>query len=233
MDISNPTNFRRTVAGAAMIAGPLVILVAEVLHAKFEMDAAKQLARVADNRDRWYAAHVLVLVALALAVPAYFGLVHLFRRARPALAGLSLVVFVPGLVALSAAAGMEFVVWQMAHPVRDTAEMVRLLDRVNESAGLIPLYLFLFLFPVAWLLAGIGLYLARAVPAWVAVLTGVSLPVSFVVEFAGGPKAIVVIAQAAFALGLVPIGLRVLRQSDAEWEEARAASAAPAPEAVS
>ena len=225
MDLSNPSNFRRTIAGGAMIAGPLVLVLAEVLHAEVETDAARQLARVADNPDRWYAAHILILVALALAVPGFLGLVHLFRRQRPTLGSISLLVFVPGLVTLSALAGTEFVVWQMVQPERNAAEMLALYKRVSESAGIFPLFFFVLFFPIAWLLAGIGLYLSRAVPVWMAVLVGASVPVSFVVEFGGGPKAVVVLAVAAFAVGLVPIGLRVLRQSDAEWDEARTAPA--------
>jgi hypothetical protein len=220
MSLSDPISFRRRVAGAAMIAAPLVIVVAEVLHARFEMDAGKQLAAVAEDTGRWYAAHLLVLVALALAVPAFLGLARMVRQRRPVLAHVGLILFVPGLVALAAAAGTELVLWQMAQPESDRAEMVALAERVWEGEGLAPIFAVVLLFPVAWFMIGIGLHLARAVPAWSAALIAVSQPIGFLIEFAGGPKAPVVAAQVLFAIGLVPVGLRVLRQSDEDWADA-------------
>jgi len=218
MNLSNPGRFRRQVAGVAMIALAVVLVLAELLHARFEMEAADQIAAVAENTDRWYAAHVLVLTALALAVPAFMGLAHLLRRSRPTLGHVSLVVFVPGLVALAAAAGMEFVLWQMAQPAANRDEMVALGERLNESAGIVPLFAAVLLFPLAWLLVGIGLYLARAVPVYAAVLVAVSQPIGFAGELSGGPKVLAVGAQVAFAFGIVTIGLGVLRQTDEEWE---------------
>src|SRR5215218_8332985 len=218
MDLSDPRSFRRQVAGAAMLVAPPVLVVAEVLHARFETDAAKQLTAVADNTGRWYAAHALILISLALAVPAFLGLVHLLGRGRAALGHLGLVAFVPGLVALTAIVGIELVLWQMAQPNANRDDMVALAERLNDSAGIVALFLVALLFPLAWLLVGIGLYRARTVPAWAAVLIALSQPIGFVGELAGGPTALAVSAQIAFALGLIPVGIRLLGQSDVEWE---------------
>ena len=220
MGFSDPVTFRRRIAGGAMVIAPLVVVVAEVMHARFEMDAAEQLAAVAEHTGRWYVAHLLVLLALALAVPAFFGLARILRPRRPALAHLALLLFVPGVVALAAAAGTELVLWQMAQSEAARPEMVALAERVYEGEGLAPIFVALLFFPLAWLVVGIGLYVSRAVPAWSAALIAVSQPVGFAVEFAGGPKAPVVAAQVLFAIGLVSVGLRVLRQSDREWADA-------------
>lgn len=219
MNLANPSTFHRQIAGAAMITAPSFIVVAELLHGRFQADAAEQLAVVADNTGRWYAAHVLVLVALVLTLPAFVGLAHLVRASRPLLGSLSLLAFAPGLVVLASVAGMELVLWQMAQPGRDRAEMVSLLDSLTESAGIAPLFAVLLLFPAAWLLVGIGLYVSRSEPRWAAVLVALSQPVGFVSELAGGPKWLAVTAQVAFAIGLVPIGIRVLRQSDETWDQ--------------
>lgn len=228
MDLSNPNSFRRQVAGAAMIVMPLVFVLAELLHARFQTEAAKQLTAVADNTGRWYAAHALILLALALAVPAFLGLVHLLGRGRAALGHLSLVAFVPGLIAIAAIVGMELVLWQMAQPSANRDEMVALAERINESAGVVPVFLVALLFPLAWLLIGIGLYRARTVPAWTAVLIALSQPIGFIGELAGGPKALAVLAQLVFALGLIPVGIRVLRQSDGDWGPDRLSVPMPA-----
>jgi len=149
MDLSDPRSFRRQVAGAAMLVAPPVLVVAEVLHARFETDAAKQLTAVADNTGRWYAAHALILISLALAVPAFLGLVHLLGRGQAALGHLGLVAFVPGLVALTAIVGMELVLWQMAQPNANRDDMVALAERLNDSAGIVALFLVALLFPLA------------------------------------------------------------------------------------
>ena len=221
MNLSDRRTFRRQVAGAAMIVAPLVFVIAEVLHASFRTEAAAQLTAVADNTGRWYAAHSLVLLSLALAVPAFFGLVHLLGTGRAVLGHLSLVAFIPGLVAVAAIVGMELVLWQMAQPEANRTEMIALAERLNESAGVVGVFLVALLFPLAWLLVGIGLYRARIVPSWAAVLIALSQPIGFVGELAEAPKALAVSAQIAFAIGLIPVGIRVLRQSDAEWESER------------
>ncbi len=217
--LASSTRFNRLIAGAAMIAASVVIVVAETLHPRFEMDAAKQLATVASDTGRWYAAHALVLVALALLVPAFMGLAHILEATRPTLGHLGLIAFVPGLVALAALVGMELVLWQMAQQVADRAEMIALAERLDESAGIAALFVLVLLYPVAWLLVGTGLYLARSVPRWTAILIALSQPVGFVGELSGGPKWLAVAAQVAFAAGLIPIGVRILRQSDEAWEQ--------------
>ncbi|HUP32466.1 MAG TPA: hypothetical protein VM184_05480 [Gaiellaceae bacterium] len=141
MDLSDPRSFRRQVAGAAMIVAPLVFVSAEMLHAKLQTDAAKQLIGVADNTGRWYAAHALILLALALTVPAFFGVVHLLGRGRAALGHLSLVAFIPSLVAIAAIVGIELVLWQMAQPIANRDEMVALAERVNNSGGIVAVFL--------------------------------------------------------------------------------------------
>ncbi len=96
--------------------------------------------------------------------------------------------------------------------------------RMAARAGLVVggiglLFVLVLLFPVAWLLVGTGLYLARSVPRWTAVLIALSQPVGFVGELSGAPKPVAVATQIAFAVGLIPIGVRVLRQSDEAWEQ--------------
>jgi hypothetical protein len=224
----------RRAAGLSMLAAAPVAVVAEVLHPQFHpTDAAQQVAAVAAGTGRHYAAHVLVLAFLALTVPVVAGLLHLLRPARPRLAAAAIGAFVPGLVALAAIVGIELALWQMAQPARDRMEMVALATAVNESAGIVALVLVALLFPLAWLLLGIGLYAARVVPGWAAALVGSALPLAFVVELGGLPKLATVGLNVAYAVGLVALGWTVLRRSDGEWATAAApgapASAAAAP----
>jgi hypothetical protein len=229
--MNNSARRFRRVAGLAMLAAAPVAVLAEVLHPRFDpSDASQQVAAVAASPGRHYAAHVLVLALLTLAVPAFAGLLHLLRPHGARLAAVALLAFVPGLVALTAVVGMELVLWQMAQPGRDQAEMAALAGAVNESGGIIALVLVALLFPLAWLVAAIGLYLARAVPRWSAALLGIALPIAFVVELGGAPKLATVGASVAYGLGLVAVGLTVLRRPDSEWERS-APPRAPVPAA--
>lgn len=218
MILSSPTTFRRTVRGASLVVAPLVFVIAEVLHAHLEENPAGFLAAITDDTGRWYTAHVLVLVGLILALPAFLGLRHILEGQRPVLASLGAVAFVPGMIALAALVGMELVAWQMAQPGRDRAQMIALWANTSTNAGIVPLIFVALLFSLAWLIAGVGLYVARLCSGWVAVLVGLPQLVGFVSELAGGPKWLAVAMQLGFAIGLIPIGIRVLRQSDASWE---------------
>ena len=228
MIISNPTTFRRTVRGASMIAAPLIFVIAEVLHAHLEEDPSAFLGAIAENTGRWYAAHVLVLVGLVLTLPAFLGIAHIVEARRPALANLGSLAFVPGMVALAALVGMELVAWQMAQPGRDREEMITLWENTSKNTGIVPMIFVALLFSLAWLLAGIGLYIARLGPQWAAALIGLMQLVGFVSELSGGPKLVAVAAQVGFAIGLIPFGIRALRQSDESWE-ARSLEQLPTP----
>jgi hypothetical protein len=218
MIINNPTTFRRTVRGASMIAAPLLLVIAEILHAHLEEEPSAYLSAIAESTGRWYAAHVLVLVSLMLALPAFLGIRHLVDSRRPVLASLGSIAFVPGVIALAALVGMELVAWQMAQPGVDRAQMITLWKNTSQSAGIVPMIFVALLFSLAWLLAGIGLYITQLCPRWAAALIALMQLVGFVSELSGGPKWVAVAAQVGFAIGLIPIGVRVLRLSDESWE---------------
>ncbi len=190
--LSDPRGFRKTVAGVCMIAAPA---------------------------DRQYWAHVLGLFALALAIPAILGAMHMLKARRPALGhvGAGLALF--GVVSLAAIVGTEFVVWQAAKaPATDTAAMTSLIGRIIDSPGMILLYLLALALPLGLLVLGIGLYLARAAAAWEAALVAIPFAVGIVSEIAYGPRIIPMVTSILFLIGLGSIGRRVLTESDEEWE---------------
>lgn len=194
-----------------MILAPLLFVIAELLHARFETDPAAYLDGIAANPDRWYGAHILVLLGLTLMLPAIFGTAHLVRATRPSLAKLGVTLAVPGVVALAALVGMELVAWQLAQSGISRGASITLWESTAENEAIAPLVGVALLLPVAWLLVGVGLYRARAVSRWMAGLVALAQLVGFIGELAGAPKWLAVGAQLGFAVGLVPIGIRVLR----------------------
>jgi len=213
--LADPRSFRRTTAGAALIISPLLLLATETIHPEPKSDPADLFAVATANADRWYLAHALALVAIAAAIPAILGLMHLLRASRPVWGHVAAALAFLGLVPLCAIVGTEFVLWQMT--ALDSPTMVQLVERLNESGGVAIVFLSALLFPLGFGLFGVGLYLARVVPAWQAALLGISLPLVFVGDLAY-VKPLTVVGAAMFALGAVPLGWQILNQTDDEWE---------------
>jgi hypothetical protein len=217
--LSNPRGFQKTVAGVCMIAAPALVVVSQIIHPREFSDEAKWLAEISSNTCRQYWAHLLGLLALALAIPAILGAMHMLNAGRAALGhvGAGLALF--GVVSLAAVVGTEFVVWQAAKaPATDTAAMTSLIGRIIDSPGMILLYLLALAFPLGVLVLGIGLYLARAAAAWEAALVAIPFAVGIVSEIAYGPRIIPIVTSILFLIGLGSIGRRVLTESDEEWE---------------
>ena len=218
--LSDPRGFRKTVAGVCMIAAPALVVFTEIIHPKEDSDEAKWLAEVSANAGRQYWAHLLGLFALALAIPGILGVMHMLKARRPALGHVGAGLALLGVVSLAVVVGTEFVVWQAAKaPGTDTAAMTALLGRMNDSGGILLLYLLALTFPLGLLVLGIGLYLARAAAAWEAALVAIPWAVGIVSEIAYGPRIIPIVTSILFLIGLGSIGRRVLTESDEEWEQ--------------
>jgi hypothetical protein len=216
--LADAHHFRKMVAGVCMILAPLFLLVGVVVHPESETDEAAQLAVIAENLDAWYLAHLLVLVGIALAIPAVLGLMHMLREREVALGHVGGGLGLLGLVAFTGLVAIEgFAGWQMA-AAGDRGEMVALLERLYDTAGvLIPFFVVSFGFTLGMLCLAAGLYRARAVQSWMAIC----LAAGALIVAVGGTAAIgwLTIVGAAFLLvGLGSIGRMVLSESDEDWE---------------
>ena len=217
MQLSDAHHFRKLVAGACMVVAPLVLLAAMVIHPASDMDEATQVATIADNLDAWYVAHLLALISIAVMVPAVLGLMHMLREREVAFGHLGGGLAMLGLLAFAGIVGMELVMWQMVAG-GSTREAVALLERLNETAGIvIPFVVVSFGFALGLACLAIGLYRARAVQSW----TAISLAVGAVVfGFAIGAALnwLAIVAAAFLVVGLGTIGRMVLRETDEAWE---------------
>jgi hypothetical protein len=214
----------RRLAGWALIVGPLTAVIGTALHPAREPDEREHLASVAANLDRWYAAHALFVLGLALAVPSILAIVRIVGARRPGSAQLGGVLAFVGLIAVTPVIGWEFVIWEMAKPARDPAEMTALLERINTSPGLLVLGLLSVALPLGFVALSLGLWRAGAAPAWQALALGAG----YVVFFVGGLATTTVIVPLLGALGILagsaPIGWAVLaaRDDDRPAEQALA-----------
>jgi hypothetical protein len=217
MHLSDAHHSRKMVAGACMVVAPFVLLVAMVVHPASDMDEATQVATIADNLDAWYVAHLLAFVSIVLVVPAVLGLMHMLRERQVALGHVGGGLAVLGLLALTGLVAMELVLWQMAG-AGNTAETVALLERLNETAGIvIPFVLLSFGFSLGMATLAVGLYRARAVQSWMAVFVAAGA-ILFGFAVATAMNWLAIVAAAFLVVGLGAIGRMVLRETDEAWE---------------
>jgi hypothetical protein len=209
---------RKQIAGICMLVAPALLLISAIVQPELDTDEAAQLGLIADSADAWYIAQLLALGAIALAVPAVLGFMHMLRERRVLFGhvggGLALV----GLLALTGAVAFQLAAWQMVAPGADQAQMAALYERLHETTGLwILFYLVPFAFYAGVVVLAGGLALARAVhPLFAAcmavgaVLVAVGYPIGSEIGFIAG--------AAVLWLGVGATGWMVLGETDEQWE---------------
>jgi hypothetical protein len=217
MHLSDAHHFRKVVAGACMVAAPLVLLVAMVIHPASDMNEATQIATIADSLDAWYVAHLLALISIALMVPALLGLMHMLREREVAFGHVGGGLAMLGLLAFAGIVGMELVMWQMA-AAGSTREAVALLERLNGTAGIVIPFAFVsFGFALGVACLAVGLYRARAVQSWMAVSAAAGA-ILFGFAIGSAMNWLAIVAAAFLVVGLGAIGRLVLSETDEAWE---------------
>lgn len=217
MHLSDAHHFRKLLAGACMVVAPVFLLVAMVIHPASDMDEATQVATIADNLDAWYVAHLLALISIAVMVPAVLGLMHMLRERQVAFGHVGGALTMLGLLAFTGIVAMELVMWQMAAG-GDTREAVTLLERLNETAGIvIPFVVVSFGFALGVACLAIGLYRARAVQSWMAISVAAGA-ILFGVAIGSAMNWLAIVAAAFLVVGLGAIGRMVLQETDEAWE---------------
>jgi hypothetical protein len=217
MHLSDAHHFRKVVAGACMVVAPLVLLVATVIHPASDMNEATQVATIADNLDAWYVAHLLALIAIAVMVPAVLGLMHMLRDREVAFGHVGGGLAMLGLLAFAGIVGMELVMWQ-AVAGGSTGEAVALLERLNDTAGIVIPFMFVsFGFALGLACLAVGLYRARAVQSWMAISVAAGA-ILFGFALAAALNWLAIVAAAFLVVGLGAIGRMVLRETDEAWE---------------
>jgi len=214
--------YRRATA-AALVAGPLLFLVDNLLHPKeYTRDhEAQQLAEIGEAYTRWQLAHALGFLALIVFAAAVLGLAFLVRRHRPTLGLVGGALGVVGLLAGAAVFAIDGYTWGVLGDVstkpgvdRETVELT--LHEVQNSSWSLVYYLpvLLWIVGIATLAIGAARYagvprLAGAVLALGAVMVGIE---SGVIS-----NAYFIVASAVWLVGGVLMAGAIARMSDAEF----------------
>ncbi len=235
LKIWDAENFRRTLAGLALIGAPLAFGGSDVIRLSIEGgvgEGGEQLAAIAANYGLWQATAILNMIGVILFVPAILGLMHLMRRRSVVLGhvggGLALIGFL-GWAAhntryfgFMGAAGTSEI---------ERGEMVRFIGYWETTPDTV-VYVLIFLvgYTFGMLLLSIGLYRARATYRWAAGLFLLGVVLYIVATFTPLSENVVAIAtlHALIAVGLGATGVGVLAMSDADWGRLRAVPATEA-----
>ena len=217
LKLSDTHHFRKVLAGCAMVLAPAVLLVGTILHPATPAGESARVGAIATDGGLWMAAHLVLLAAVVLALPAVLGLMHMLRERMAAYGHIGGALALLGLLAFLGLVAIELVVGQMAMS-GPRGGAVALLGTIGGSAAItVPFVWGTLAFALGMIVLGLGLYEARAVEWWQALglaLAGVALVIGPLLA-----SNVIAIVGALLLLGaLGSIGIAVLRESDADWE---------------
>jgi len=217
MKVSDSQHFRKTVAGVCMVTAPLVLLVAFAVSPKLETAASKQLVAAAGHPDRYLITMFAALVGVALLFGAILGLMHMMRERGAAYGNIGGTLALVGALGVMASMSAGFMVWVMARDGVSAAD-ANLLHRFNHSAGAITIGIVGYLLAVGLVVVAMGLYRAHLVDWWMAMCIAVGA-VLIEVAFPAHMLWTAIVGSAFLLVGMGSVGMMVLRETDAEWED--------------
>lgn len=227
---SDARNFGRTLTGLLLIAGPLLMLIAQIAAPDTDNDdKAKELASIAAHKGAYAATALAFLLGSLCILGGAIGLIHLFRGRGVGLGQVAASLLVLGACAPVAFYTFSALEYEMATRAGlDRAQMAVLLHKADSMSLQLPIFvMFLAGIVVGLVLLGIAAWRRGVVPRWAAVMILIAGPLSF----GSDGKALEIVSFVVLAVGLGSLGWAALQMSDEEWDAPREA-AATAPLAV-
>jgi hypothetical protein len=225
--LSDARNFRRTAAGLALIIGPVLLLISSAITTMGGDDTAEYVAKVADRRTAEEVSAVLGILGFAILIPGIVGALNLLRGRGVVLGHIGGGLAIIGLACFSALISSSFYDVAATAPGADTAAWVDISERLDDRAGVIIVVVIALLGTFIGLLLLAAAFLrARTVPVWV----GPALILGMVAVFLSEDSRLLsVLGSVLLLVGLGTVGVRLLQQSDEEWDRpGLAGSRAPA-----
>jgi hypothetical protein len=214
LKITDANNFRRTVAGLCLIAGPLVVLIGGLVANWEENDTtAAYLQALAESPTRAQISAVLLSFGFVLVAVGVFGIIHLLRHRAVVLGHVAGVLAVWGWVTLPGLLITDFYDLSLAQ-WSDRQAAIAISDRAENYVGSAVMGVPVLLGMIGLLLLGVALSRARFAPVWVPAI----LVLGWIISFLGPPT--VVFFTTGWALDLVALGyiwLKILQMSDEDW----------------
>src|SRR5438477_4103141 len=147
LKLSDGRNFARTFTGLALIVGPLLLLIAQIVspdvdHGGSTSDKLKELADVASHKGTYLTGAIIFLFAGLITAAGAVGLIHFLRGRKVTLGQIG-----AALVAMGAAISMGFYAFgvyeyeMVNHRYLDRAQMAKLLHATDRSGSVAPLFI--------------------------------------------------------------------------------------------
>lgn len=198
------------VAGAlALTLAPILLIVGGLLHPKEQDDAAAQMDVVRAHLDRWYVAHLLLILGFALLLPALVAAARSLKATAGGLYALATGLIGAGLLFEICSVAVDgFGLWLLGH-----SDNTAVADSLaGDSDDLSPLHVLFTYLPLALglglLLLGIALWRVRGLSVWKIVLlmvAGLGSIAQLLADLAPG----LVVMFLALAVALVPTGFQM------------------------
>src|ERR687892_1516773 len=229
MCVDRDVRLYRIGCGAALVAGPALFFVDNLIHPE-ELgrgNEAAQLAAIAADSERWQIAHLIGFVSLLTFAAALFGLAYVVRRQRPRLGLAAGAAGVAGLMGLSFAFALDGFTWGVlgevsARPGADPATAELALQEVQQSAWSLPYYALTALWGAALVALAWGANRAGALPAAPAALLAVGT-IAVGLEGVIQDNTYFIASSALLLLGGAWAGIAILRLDDTAFAAGRGA----------
>jgi hypothetical protein len=214
LKITDANNFRRTVVGLCLIAGPLVTLIGGLVTPWEEHETkAAYLQALAENPTRAQISAILSYFGFLLTAVGTFGILHLLRHRAVVLGHVAGVLAVWGWVTFPGLLISDFSDLSLAQ-WSNRQEAIDISDRAEGYVGIAIMGVPVLLGVIGLVLLGVALWRARFAPLWVPIVLLLGLAIGFF-----GPLGVVPFTT-GWALWLVAlgyVGLKILRMSDEAW----------------
>ena len=219
--VTDANNFRRTVAGLCLIAAPLVLLLAFLIHPG--EGEAGLVQTIDDYPGRVEAANLAVIISSILFVPALIGLLRPVRGRGVILTHIGVALALLGVIGHAIWAGMLNVLVGTVQSGIDREELSAMVEGGPPNAGSVAVMLmFLVGFFLGLIVLAAGLWRSGIFPRWAALCIAL-VPLFDLLP--AGNKALLAIGPALAIIGFGAMGLKLLAMSDSDWERASAPSA--------
>ncbi len=216
-------NFRRTVAGLCLIAAPLVLFLALLIHPG---EVGTGVQTEAEYPGRVLATNLLIVLSSVLFVPALMGLLRPIRERGVLFAHLGVGLALIGVIGHAVWAGFRIVLVGMIQSGVDQEQLSAMVEGGPPNAGFVAvLLMFMIGFFLGLIFLGVGLWRSRVAPRWVALSIALAPLLDFLPD---DNKVLLLIGPALVVVGFGWVGLKLLAMSDTDWKFGRAPSAAEA-----
>jgi hypothetical protein len=207
--------YKRIGRGLALILSPLAFVIGFGIHPSEGHGAASAFQTVVANQGRWAAAHIVLLFAAALLIPAATDVAYRLGGTRPWFGAVGAALIGVGAVFLGSLIGAEALATSAfaTVPADQRAGLLPGVQAIIDGKGAMGATSIAFAMLLGLLVLGIGLVLNGAASRWIGVLTILAALVMAVGAIAS--ERIAAIGSVPLLIGFGYLGWETLRMPTA------------------